>query len=168
MGTLATYAETLNSIVVTLTLIVLIFSVRQNTQSQRVLAVESLSAAIASINIPAMESPALGAALAKVTIDWKSGTKEERTIAHYFLFSFFKLIEQAWYQQRAKALDAGQWAGWEKLVRVYYHSAGIQTFWWPSRREAFSRNFQNYLSSTSPVENVSSLSDLFEAERLTD
>ena len=38
--------------------------IRQNTQSQRVVAVESLAAAIAAINVPAMQSPALGAALA--------------------------------------------------------------------------------------------------------
>jgi hypothetical protein len=163
MGTLAAYAETVNAIVVTLTLIVLILSVRQNTQSQRVLAVESLSAAIASINVPAMESPALGAALAKVTSDWKSGTKEERIIAHYFLFSFFKLHEQAWYQQKARALDAEQWAGWEKLVRLYYHSVGVQSCWWPSRRQAFSQDFQNYLRNTTPIQDVSSLSELFEA-----
>jgi hypothetical protein len=162
MGSLAAFAETVNAIVVALTLVVLIVSVRQNTQSQRVLAVESLSAAIASINVPGMQSPALGAALAKVTNDWKSGTKDERIIAHYFLFSFFKLHEQAWYQRRARALDAEQWAGWEKLVRLYYHSAGVQSVWWPSRAQAFSQDFQNYLRSTTPIRDVSGLSDLFE------
>ena len=162
MTSLAALAEMVNAVVVTLTLIVLILTVRQNTQSQRVLAVESLSAAIAAINVPAMGSPALGSALAKVTGDWRAGTRDERIVAHFFLFSFFKLHEQAWYQQKAKALDPGQWAGWEKLVRLYYHSPGVQAVWWPSRREAFSREFQTYLASTSPVDGVSNLSTLFE------
>ena len=36
--------------------------IRQNTRSQKVVAVNSLTAAIAAINVPAMESPALGEA----------------------------------------------------------------------------------------------------------
>jgi hypothetical protein len=90
---------------VTLTLIAVIVSLRQNTRSQKALAVESLAAAITAINLPGMESPALGAALAKAMADWSLATREERMIAHFFLFSFFKLLENAWYQQKAGILD---------------------------------------------------------------
>src|SRR5438309_3994154 len=88
---------------------------RQNTRSQKVVAVDSLAAAIAAINVPAIESPAVGEALSKALKDWGSANREQRIIAHFFLFSFFKLHESASYQRRNEVLDPVQWAGWETL-----------------------------------------------------
>src|SRR2546425_12913458 len=67
---LVALAEIVIALAVTLTLIALIVTIRQNTRSQKALAVDSLAAAITSINVPAMESPALGAAISKATTDW--------------------------------------------------------------------------------------------------
>src|ERR1700719_893587 len=72
------------------------FQIRQNTKSQKIVAVSSLAAAISAINVPAMQSPALGEALAKATRDWDSATREQRILTHFFLFSYFKLGENAW------------------------------------------------------------------------
>jgi len=80
-------AQIVSALAVTLTLIAVIVSLRQNTRSQKALAVESLAAAITAINVPAMESPALGAALAKATADWNSARREEQIIVHFFLFA---------------------------------------------------------------------------------
>ena len=159
---IAVISESVSAVAVTLTLIVLIVSIRQNTQSQKVVAVESLAAAITSINIPAMESPALGAALMKVTRDWDAASRDERIISHYFLLCYFKLGEQAWYQYKAKVLDAGQWSGWERAVRMYYHSPGVQQAWWPNRRNAYSPDFQAYLAQTTPPTDIGALSDIFD------
>jgi len=163
MQDFAAAAEIASAIGVLLSLIFVGLQIRQNTQAQRVLAVESLSAAITAINVPAMESPALGAAVSKVCTDWYSASREERITAHYFLFSIFKLLETAWYQQKSKALDPGHWAGWEKLLILLYHSPSIQTVWWPNRREAFSPAFQDYLATTNASDGVAPLSALFEA-----
>src|SRR6266581_4640823 len=105
---LVALAEIVSALAVTLTLIALIVTIRQNTRSQKALAVDSLAAAITSINVPAMESPALGAAISKAATDWASATREERIMAHYFLFSFFKLLENARYLQKAGILDEAQ------------------------------------------------------------
>ncbi|MBI3678080.1 MAG: hypothetical protein HY243_15835 [Proteobacteria bacterium] len=136
--------------------------IRQNTKSQKVVAVDSLSAAIAAINVPAMESPELGEALAKATHNWASASREQRIIAHYFLFSYFKLAENAWYQRRAHVLDPEQWAGWETMMRTYYHTPGVQSVWWPRRRNAYSPEFQVYLAGTATPEEIGSLNDLFD------
>ena len=141
--------------------------IRQNTHSQRVVAVESLAAAIAAINVPAMQSPALGTALATALKDWSLASHDERVIAHYFLFSFFKLHEQAWYQYKSRVLDDAQWLGWENLIRAYYHSPGVQQVWWPRRRQAFSPQFQTYLATTKPPEAISTLADLFDGSPVT-
>src|ERR1700730_10953488 len=155
-------AEIVSALAVVLTLIVLVISIRQNTRSQKALVVDSLAAAITSINVPAMESPVLGAALAKVTADWSSAGREERIVAHYFLFSLFKLLENAWYQQKAGILDQAHGLGWESLLRKYYHAEGVRRVWWPSRKHAYSPEFQDFLSETKPPKDLSSLGQLFD------
>src|SRR6266478_6804337 len=145
---LVALAEIVSALAVTLTLIALIVTIRQNTRSQKALAVDSLAAAITSINVPAMKSHVLGSALSKATTDWGSASREERIVAHYFLFSFFKLLENAWYQQKAGILDKTQWLGWETILRKYYHSDGVRQGWWPSRKNAYSPEFQKFLSGT--------------------
>ena len=162
LQTIVALAEIISALAVTLTLIAVIVSLRQNTRSQKALAVESLAAAITAINVPGMESPALGAALAKTMADWSSATREERMVAHFFLFSFFKLLENAWYQQKAGILDQAQWVGWETMLRKYYHADGVQRAWWPARKNGYSPEFQKFLSETKPPEEVSSLGELFD------
>src|SRR5246127_3359746 len=135
LQTIVSLAEIISGLAVTLTLIAVIVSIRQNTKSQKALVVDSLAAAITSINVPAMESAVLGSALSKATADWSSATREERIMAHFFLFSLFKLLENAWYQQKAGILDQTHWLGWESLLRKYYHSEGVRQVWWASRRD---------------------------------
>jgi hypothetical protein len=137
--------------------------IRQNTRSQRVVAVDSLAAAIAAINVPAMESPALGDALSKALHDWTTATRDQRIVAHFFLFSFFKLSESAWYQRKTDVLDETQWTGWETLLRAYYHSEGVKTGWWPHRHHAYSPEFQAFLQAIPPPpSDIGTLNDLFE------
>ena len=162
MENLAAIAEIVNAAAVTLTLLGLIATIRQNTKSQKAMAVDSLAAAIASINVPATQSPALGSALSSAVTDWASATRDERIMAHYFLFSFFKLHESAWYQLRAGILDAAQWQGWEKGIRKFYHSKGVREVWWPNRRHAFSAEFQDYLAGTLPPSEIGSLAEIFD------
>jgi len=162
---LAAIAAIVNAVAVTATLIVLIVTIRQNTQAQRVLAVQSITSAIAAINVPAMESPVLGSALSRTTRDWGAATREERILSHYFLFTFFKLCDQASYQPRAGALDAGQWAGWETSLLRFYYSPGVRAGWWPGRRFAYSPAFAAYLETSAAPDATAatSLYDLFEA-----
>ena len=162
LQSVASIAEIVGAIGVVVTLVFLVVSIRQNTTSQRALAVDSLTAAIAAINVPAIESPKVGAAVAKAVVDWENASRDERIIAHYFLFSFFKLSENAWYLRQSNVLDEGQWLGWETSIRKYYHSNGIQKVWWPNRRNAYSLEFQNFLSETTPPDNIGNLADIFD------
>jgi hypothetical protein len=151
----------ISSVAVTLSLVFLIVSIRQNTNSQRVLAVQSLASAISAINIPAMESPDLGMALAATAKDWKSATREQRILAHFFLFSYFKLAETAWYQHQAGVLESAQWNGWESVVRSFYHAEGVKQGWWPHRGFAYSPAFQSYLAQTQPPAGIGGLHEVF-------
>src|ERR1700731_4898356 len=159
---LVALAEIVSAFAVVLTLVVLIISIRQNTKSQKALVVDSLAAAITSINVPAMESPALGSALSKATANWSSASREERIVAHYFLFSLFKLLENAWYQQKAGILDQAHWLGWESLLRKYYHAEGVRRVWWHSPQHSYSPKFQNFLAKTKPPKKLNNLGEIFD------
>jgi hypothetical protein len=162
LQSLAAWAQIIGAFSVVISIVGLIATIRQSTKFQKALVVDSLAAAIAAINVPCTESPALGSAISKAVTDWASATREERIMAHYFLFSFFKLSENAWYQQRAKVLGPAQWFGWDVLLRKYYHSAGVREVWWPNRRNTYSPDFQNYLTQTEPPAEVGSLKDIFD------
>ena len=156
-------SQVVGAIAVLASLVFVGLQIRQNTQSQKVVAVDSLAAAIAAINVPAIASPALGEALSKALQDWGSASRDQRIVAHYFLFSYFKLGESAWYQQRSGVLDPTQWIGWETMLRAFYHSGGVQSAWWPRRRHAYSPEFQAYLAGISlPPADIGSLNDLFD------
>jgi hypothetical protein len=162
LQSLAAWAQIIGAFSVAVSIIGLIVTIRQSTKFQKALVVDSLAAAIASINVPATESPALGLAIYKATTNWASATRDERIMAHFFLFSYFRLAENAWYQYRAKVLDAVQWIGWDMMLRMFYYSAGVREVWWPARRHAFSPEFQAYLAQTTPPAGVGSLEDIFD------
>ncbi len=123
---------------------------------------DSPAAAISAINVPDIESPELGSAVFRAVADWDAATREERIIAHYFLFSFLKLTENAWYQKKSGILKKGQWVGWETLLRKYYHSRGVQQVWWPNRRHGYSPEFQEFLAGTVPPTDLGSLNVIFD------
>ncbi len=162
LQTIVSFAEIVGALSVALTLIVLVVSIRQNTKSQRALAVDSLAGAIATINLPAIESPVVGNAVMKATADWAAADRDQRVIAHFFLFCIFKLSENAWYQRKTNILDRAQWEGWETVIRKYYHSKGVREVWWPSRRNAYSKQYQKFLAGTTEPEDLGSLSDIFD------
>jgi len=89
LQSLASIAEIVGGIGVLVSLIFLIISIRQNTTSQRALAVDSLTAAITAINVPAIESPTVGDAVAKAVLDW--GERQSRREDHCSLLSIFIL-----------------------------------------------------------------------------
>jgi len=155
-------SQVITGLAVLASLVFVGIQIRQNTRSQKVVAVNSLTAAIAAINVPAMESPALGEALSRVFQNWNSAPREQRILAHYFLFSFFKLSESAWYQRRNEVLDEEQWIGWETLLRAMYHSEGVKNGWWQHRKNASSPQFQAHLArSEKPAGEMGALYDLF-------
>src|SRR5436309_7195522 len=155
-------AQIISASAVTLTLLAVIMTIRQNTRSQKALAVDSLAAAITSINVPAMKSHILGSALSKATADWGSASREERVIAHFFLFSFFKLLENAWYQRRAGILDQAQWIGWETLLRKYYHAYGCGSGLVAGSQGRVLPGISKVFSGTKPADELGSLNELFD------
>jgi len=158
----ADFGQVIAAIAVLGSLMFVGLQIRQNTQFQKLSVVDALSTAVACITVKGIETPALGDALAAALQDWGAASREQRIIAHYFLFAYFKLSENAWYQRQAGVLEPAQWVGWETMVRHYYHSPGVRCVWWPRRCEAFSKAFQDYLAGTAAPARYASLNDIFE------
>jgi hypothetical protein len=51
---------------------------------------------------------------------------------------------------------------WETMLRRYYHADGVQRTWWSARKNAYSPEFQKFLSETKSPPELSSLSELFD------
>lgn len=160
LSELADLGSVVAALAVVLTLPVLIISIRQNTKAQRAVVVDSLAKAIAEINVPLTENPAIGAALQAVVKDWHGATRDQRIMAHYFFYSIFKLHENAWYQMRAGILERQVWEGWEVNLRAFYHQPGIQNVWWPARQHSYSKEFRDHLAASQPGPS-GSLDDIF-------
>jgi hypothetical protein len=76
------------------------------------------------------------------------------------LFSLFKLLENAWYQQKAGILDQAHWLGWESLLRKYYQAKEVRRVLVAKPQAPYSPEFQKLLSETKPPEELSSLAEL--------
>jgi hypothetical protein len=66
----AVFMQVVSGFSVVISIIGLIVTIRHATKFQKAVVVDSLAAAITSINIPCTESPALGSALSKAVSDW--------------------------------------------------------------------------------------------------
>src|ERR1700690_3408358 len=107
----ANFGQVIAGIAVLGSLVFVGLQIRQNTQCQKLSVVDALSTAVISITVKGIESPALGEALATALQDWEGASRQQRIIAHYFLFTYFKLSENAWYQRQAGVLEPAQWVG---------------------------------------------------------
>lgn len=161
LGQLAEIASIIAALAVVGTLPVLVISIRQNTKAQRAIVVDSLAKSIADINAPLTADPAIGAAIQATTEDWRAATREQRIMSHYFLYSMFKLHENAWYQMRAGILDEIVWNGWSANLCRIYHQPGVQDVWWPAREMSFNAGFREYLAASSAPK-IGELSDIFD------
>jgi hypothetical protein len=158
--------ETINSIAqiiaalgVIASLFYLAAQIRQNTNSQRSVVVDSLTSSLITLFGQQSASPEQMRAFASVVEDWHGATEEDRLRSVSILFSTFKLFENAWFQQRQGTLDREHWEGWDLHIRVYYHRPGVQA-WWSDRRTMFAAGFRQYIEATKPVSGVSPLSQL--------
>ena len=159
LETVSSIAQIVAAIGVIASLFYLAAQIRQNTKSQRSIVVDSLTSSLIALLGPQANDPSLTRSFAAAVEDWNGATEEDRSRAAATLFTLFKLLENAWFQQRQGTLDREQWEGWDLYVRVYFHRPGVQV-WWADRRGMFAAGFRNYVEATKPISGVRPLSEL--------
>jgi len=163
LETINSIAQIVAAIGVIASLFYLAVQIRQNTKSQRSVVVDSLTSSLINLLGPQSSDPDLTRSFASATEEWHGASVEDRSRAAATLFTLFKLIENAWFQQRQGTLEREQWEGWDLYVRVYFHRPGVQ-IWWADRRGMFAIGFRKYVESTKPVTDVRPLSELIRGE----
>ena len=153
-------SEIISSVAIVLSLIFVVYQIYQNTKAQKALVVDSLAKAIADINAPLTSDPQVGISISKALKDWEAATPEDKARAHYFLFSIFKLSENAWFQKEAGVLSDEQWNGWEAMALYYYRSDGVTNHWWKMRGGGFSVEFSEHLKNSTREIKVSPLDEI--------
>ena len=159
LETINSIAQIVAAIGVIASLFYLAAQIRQNTKSQRSVAVDSLTGSLIALLGPQANDASLTRALAAAVEDWHGATEEDRMRAVAVLLAIFKLFENAWFQQRQGTLDREQWQGWDLYTRAYYHRPGVKT-WWSLRRGMFATGFRDYLEATEPIAEAVPLSEL--------
>jgi hypothetical protein len=125
----------------------------------RAVVVDSLAKSMGDIARPLAEQESLGEAFSVAVENWDQATDKQRRRVLFMLFATFKLYENAWFQNQQGTLTAEQWAGWDALIRMYYHRAGVKT-WWPMRSAAFAEGFRRYIETSKPVTGVAPISEV--------
>ena len=159
LETLSALAQLIAAVGVVASLFYLAAQIRQNTKSQRSVAVDSLTGSLIAVLGPQANDPALTRALAAAVEDWRGAAEEDRLRAVAVLLAIFKLFENAWFQQRQGTLEREQWQGWDRYIRAYYHRPGVKT-WWSLRRGMFAAGFRAYLEATEPIAEAVPLTEL--------
>ena len=163
LETIGAIAQIIAAIGVIASLFYLAVQIRQNTQSQRSVVVDSLTSSLIALFGQQAATLESMRAFASVVEDWHGATEEDRLRTVSLLFSTFKLFENAWFQQRQGTLEKEQWEGWDLHIRVYYHRPGVQV-WWSDRRTMFAAGFRKYVEGTKPVSGVSPLRHLIQGK----
>jgi hypothetical protein len=163
LETISAIAQIVAAIGVVASLFYLAVQIRQNTQSQRSVVVDSLTSSLIALLGPQASDPALTRAFAAAVEDWHGATEEDRMRAAAVLFTLFKLFENAWFQQRQGTLEPEQWQGWDLYIRAYYHRPGAKK-WWSLRRGMFAAGFRDYLEGTEPIAEAVPLSQLIQGK----
>jgi hypothetical protein len=159
LETINSIAQIVAAIGVIASLFYLAAQIRQNTKSQRSVVVDSLTSSLIALLGPQSSDPDLTRSFATAVEDWHGATVEDRSRAAATLFTLFKLLENAWFQQRQGTLEREQWEGWDLYIRVYFHRPGVQA-WWADRRGMFAVGFRKYVEATKPISGVRPLSEL--------
>jgi len=159
LETISAIAQIVAAIGVIASLFYLAVQIRQNTQSQRSVVVDSLTSSLINLLGPQSTDPDLMRSFASAIEDWHGASVDDRSRAAATLFTLFKLLENAWFQHRQGTLDREQWEGWDLYVRVYFHRPGVQV-WWADRKAMFGAGFRSYVEATKAVSGVSPLSQL--------
>jgi hypothetical protein len=164
LETINAIAQLVAAIGVIASLFYLAVQIRQNTRSQRSIAVDSLTGSLIALLGPQATDPALPRAFATAVEDWHGATDEDRFRAAAVLFALFKLSENAWFQQRQGTLEPEQWQGWDLYIRAYYHRPGAKARW-SLRRGMFAAGFRAYLEATEPIAEAVPLTELIRGNR---
>jgi hypothetical protein len=144
---LGNIGELIAAIGVIISLVYLAVQIRQNTQSMRAVAYQSISAHIAESNRVVVESPEIAHIMITGEEDLSALSGEERRRFTAHMSSRFRHWDNLYYQYRIGMLDESQWRGFRRLLRYQFQRNPGWVAIWRELSPVFTEEFVSYVES---------------------
>ena len=126
------------------TLAYLAFQIRQNSESVRLNAGQTILLSLHEALQSASATPQQARVVILGQTDFDSLPEDEKTQFLVWTFSWFRILEQAHLYQKRGILDSEIWDGHVEHLRQIMSGSVIQS-WWETRRTFFSESFQAFV-----------------------
>ena len=126
------------------TLIYLALQIRQNTETVRISASQSILASLNESLQSASASPDSARVLVLGQNDFGDLPEDEKAQFIVWVFAWFRVLEQAYFYHRQGYLAHEIWEGQVAHLRQALSGASVKE-WWALRRTLFSKQFQGFV-----------------------
>ena len=145
---LGSIGEFVAAIATLVTLIYLALQIRQNSESVKAAAAQSVLASLNEALQSAAAMPQLSRVVALGQADYSQLSGDERHQFVIWMFAWFRIIEQAHHNYVLGYLEPKIWDGHAKHIHSVMQSPAVVR-WWKLRRSVFSSEFQAFIDSAS-------------------
>jgi len=143
---LGNYGEFVGAIAVVLTLFYLTTQIRQSSRSMKSSAAQAVLQSISEQYRVAAESEKLAHVVRLGFEDFEELDADEANQFLFWLFSWFRLMEQAHYHFENGDIPESTWKGQLAHISAYFASSAVMRFW-ELRGALFSDEFQSLIKS---------------------
>lgn len=137
---LGNFGDFVGGIGVLVTLLYLASQVRQNSQSVRNAAAESVLQAMNSALQTASSSPQVARVIAVGQTNIEDLSEDERSQFLMWLYAWFRVLERGYAHYQRGNIDPDEWSGHTRNLESVMKSESVQK-WWPARRLYFGSEF---------------------------
>ena len=129
------------------TLIYLALQIKQNSESVRVSAEQTILTSLNEALQMAASSPQVARVMIIGQTDFDSLPEDEQAQFLVWVFAWFRVLEQGHHYNQKGILDDQVWLGHVEHLRQITKSPAIK-FWWGNRKLFFSESFRNFVNRT--------------------
>ena len=158
---LGSLGEFLAAIATLATLVYLAMQIRQNSESVKAAAAQSVLAGVNNALQNAASTPQLARVVVQGQTKFDQLSDEEQQQFIVWVFSWFRTIELAHHNYLLGYLDSRIWEGQARHLESVVQSPAVRN-WWHLRESVFSPQFREFVNGLNPESSVSSVGKLFE------
>ena len=143
---LGNVGEFVAAVAVVVTLGFLAVQIRQNSRTLKASAAQSVLQSLSEALRAVAESPGLARVINQGLTEFDKLDETDQNQLFFWLFAWFRLVEQAYQHHAMGNIQEGTWAGQVAHLKGSLASPAVVRFW-TARRSAFSQEFQEFVDS---------------------
>lgn len=137
-------AEILSAAAVAVTVLFLVFEVRQNTRALRAQSMNAANEAFNTINLQVASSTEQAQIYLVCSQDYENAPQEMKVQFNFTCMSLFRIFESIYLQVHMGVGDPRLWEAEERSVQALVSMPGIQQ-WWRDNTFSFSNEFRGMM-----------------------